>query len=82
MTGVVVDALSRPVAGASVALTAGPVELPDIAALTNNDGSFSFGVPQAGAYRVEAYGGSGHVSASVEVQPGKGGPVRLVLPSE
>lgn len=41
-----------PVGGASVALTGGPVPLPDVAALTEADGTFVTGVPVPGRYRI------------------------------
>lgn len=80
LRGVVTDAADRPVAGARVALAAGPVALPDIAALTGDDGSFSFGLPQPGRYEVVAYGDTGHVVRTVDVSVGQATSVRLALP--
>jgi hypothetical protein len=53
--------------------------MPDIAALTDGDGRFSFGVPVAGSYRLEAYGETGHAAETVAVGPGARAEVRLVL---
>jgi Carboxypeptidase regulatory-like domain len=79
--GTVTDSSNRPVAGARVALVAGPVELADVAALTGDDGSFAFGVPRAGRYRVEAYGDSGMVGLTIDLRPDQAAGVRLVLPN-
>ncbi len=79
--GVITDSSLRPVPGVRVAIAAGPADLQDIAALTGDDGSFSFTVPQAGVYRVEAYAEAGHVGANVEVRPGQTTSVRIALPS-
>jgi len=78
LSGTVVDPAGRPVAGATVAVVDAPVAVPDIAAITGDDGSFSFGVPAAGSYRVAAYGESGSGEATVVVDSG-GTSVRLVL---
>ena len=55
-----------------------PVAVPDVAAITGDDGSFSFGVPATGRYRVAAHGEQGSGEATVSVDPG-GTSVRLVL---
>ncbi|MDG4865864.1 carboxypeptidase-like regulatory domain-containing protein, partial [Streptomyces sp. T-3] len=52
ITGVVRDASGAPVAGAHVLFTAGPVALPDIAALTDGGGGFSLAAPVPGEYRI------------------------------
>ncbi len=80
LRGSVTDSRGRPAAGARVALAAGPVDLADIAALTGDDGSFAFGIPRPGTYRVEAFGDSTRVAQSVEVVPGRPARVHLVLP--
>jgi hypothetical protein len=67
------------VADARVALTAAPVEVPDIAVLTGEDGGFSLGVPAAGSYRVAAHGDQGSGQGTVDVERGGAGRVRLVL---
>lgn len=77
--GTVTDQSGRPVAGARVALAAGPAPVPDIAALTGDDGRFAFGVPAAGTYRVEAFGDPGHAATSVEVASGQEAAALLVL---
>jgi hypothetical protein len=52
--GVVVAADGRPVAGARVFFRAGPGSLPDIAALTGEDGAFALTAPREGTYEVAA----------------------------
>ncbi|MDQ5870934.1 MAG: carboxypeptidase-like regulatory domain-containing protein [Acidobacteriota bacterium] len=42
-------------ARARVAFAAGPVPLPDIAALTNTDGAFALSAPADGNYVVQCY---------------------------
>jgi Carboxypeptidase regulatory-like domain len=79
ISGVVVDAAGRPVADARVALAAAPVEVPDIAALTGEDGGFSIRVPVTGSYRVAAYGDQERAEETVDVDQGRGAQVRLVL---
>jgi hypothetical protein len=78
LSGVVVDAAGQPVADARVALAA-PVEVPDIAVLTGEDGSFSIGVPVPGAYRITAHADQGHAEEAVDVERGRTARVRLVL---
>jgi hypothetical protein len=79
LSGVVVDAAGRPVADARVALAAAPVEVPDIAALTDEDGRFSIAVPVTGAYRVTANADQGRAEEAVDVERGQTTRVRLVL---
>lgn len=77
--GVVTDRSGRPVAGARVALAAGPVEFPDIAALTGDDGRFMLSVPAAGRYEVAAYGDAGRSTVTADVRPGRAVEVSLIL---
>jgi hypothetical protein len=74
-----VDAAGRPVTDARVALTAAPVEVPDVAVLTDEDGGFSLGVPVAGSYRIAAHGDHGSAQETVDVVRGRAAQVRLVL---
>jgi hypothetical protein len=67
ISGTVTDPSGRPVPGASVAITAAPAPVPDIAALTGADGRFSIVVPVAGAYRVAAHGERGSADVAVTV---------------
>lgn len=53
MYGVVKDKNGNPVSQARVSFVAGPVPLPDIAALTNDDGKFVLSMPVAGEYVIE-----------------------------
>ena len=79
LSGVVVDAHGRPVRDARVALTAAPVDVPDIAVLTGEDGGFGIAVPVPGTYRLGAYVDSGHGEETVEVEQGGAAGVRLVV---
>ncbi|HET9257834.1 MAG TPA: carboxypeptidase-like regulatory domain-containing protein [Pseudonocardiaceae bacterium] len=54
IAGVVRAGKGDPVAAARVYVVDAPVSLPDIAALTGADGTFTIGVPAAGRYTLEA----------------------------
>lgn len=71
IAGVVRDGSGEPVAAARVYLVDAPVSLPDIAALTDADGTFSIGVPVPGRYTVEVTAeGWASAHATVAAQPG------------
>jgi hypothetical protein len=53
ISGVLRNPGGKPVADARVYFTDGPVPLPDIATLTDSDGTFSLSVPSAGTYVIE-----------------------------
>lgn len=66
--GRVVDASGEPVAGAVVYVISAPVNVPDIAAITDANGSFSIGAPVAGHYRFGVNPGAGEpVSTEIMV---------------
>ncbi|MFT4165544.1 MAG: carboxypeptidase-like regulatory domain-containing protein [Microlunatus sp.] len=65
--GVVTDPSGQPVPGAVVMLAAAPVPVPDIAALTDDEGRFSIVVPVSGAYRLLVRGAVDLVEISVAV---------------
>lgn len=52
INGAVTDPSGRPVVGAIVLIASSPVPVPDIAALTGQDGTFSIAVPAEGEYRL------------------------------
>ncbi len=52
ISGVVRDASGEPVRDARVYFTNSPVPLPDIAALTNDEGEYSLTAPAAGTYKI------------------------------
>ncbi len=52
ISGVVRDPRDKPVANARVYFTEGPVPLPEIAALTDDRGTFSLTAPAAGTYKI------------------------------
>ena len=82
LSGIVTDPAGRPVANARVALAAAPVEFVDVAALTGEDGRFSFGVPVVGVYRVEAFADEGHGAETVDLDASRSITVRVVLRTE
>lgn len=53
ISGVVIDNNCNAVSGARVSFVSGPVPLPDIAALTDNNGSFVISAPVPGEYVIE-----------------------------
>lgn len=69
ITGIVVDPQGHPVAGAVVAVTAAPVPVPDIAAVTGQDGRFSIMVSATGSYRLLINAGPATTEHGVDVGP-------------
>ena len=59
ISGSVIDAQGAPVDGARDFFTAGPVPLPDIAAVTGADGRFELTAPAPGDYTVACAGETG-----------------------
>ncbi len=53
ITGKVLDSKRNAISGARVFFSAGPGALPDIAALTNQEGEFSLPAPIPGTYTIE-----------------------------
>jgi hypothetical protein len=80
ISGVVRTTGGDPVQQARVYFTAGPVALPDIAALTDEEGSFTLSAPDAGTYRIECLAeGFAPAEATVEVAPGQESRIELRL---
>lgn len=52
--GRVLDSQGRPIPNAAVYVESAPVSLPDIAAITDEGGSFTLAVPSPGEYRIGA----------------------------
>ena len=68
ISGRVVDERGRPVAWARVMFTRSSVPVPDIAAVTAEDGTFTFSAPAKGSYELLAVSDEqGRGTASVEV---------------
>jgi uncharacterized GH25 family protein len=62
----------KPVAEASIYFSDGPEPLPEIAALTNDDGTFSITAPQSGKYVIKCVKeGFAEKSVTVSVTAGK-----------
>lgn len=73
ISGRVVDAAGRPVAGATVYAARSPVPLPDIAALTDRDGRFTLAAPQPGRYEIACRSEAlGNATAEVSVPGARG----------
>ena len=72
ISGFVGDSAGKPVTGARVYFTGGPVPLPDIAALTDGGGAFSLSVPSAGIYEIECNAdGFAPEAVTVALAPGQ-----------
>jgi hypothetical protein len=72
ISGLVTDESNVPIAMARVFVTASPVALPDIAALTGEDGVFRFSVAAAGHYTIGcAADGFSPATATVLASPGQ-----------
>lgn len=71
ISGQVRDSEGRPVAEARVSFAGGPVPLPDIAAMTGEDGSFQVAAPVPGEYSIVCTLPDGTSQLQdVEVEPG------------
>lgn len=80
LSGTVLDAAGKPVAGARVYLAEAPGPTPDIAMLTGADGRFTLAAAQPGRYRVACSTDAlGTASAAVEVGAGDPGDARVEL---
>ncbi len=53
VSGIVVDTNGRGVAGGRLFFTSAPQAVPDVAAVTSSDGSFTLTAPRKGAYTIE-----------------------------
>lgn len=72
ISGIVKDPGGKPVPQARVYFTDSPVPLPDIAALTDENGAFSLSVPSAGKYKIECVAeGFTPTASKVTVKSGK-----------
>ncbi len=71
ITGHVLDARGRPVAGARLDWVQAPVALPDVALLSGPDGGFTLAVPAAGRYRLRVSSDAhGQAEADLDARPG------------
>jgi hypothetical protein len=68
ISGVVQDLHGKPIAQAPVYFTNGPVPLPDIAALTDEEGAFTLTAPTRGSYTIAcAAEGFAPTEVSIEI---------------
>ena len=78
--GTVLDAAGRPVARARVYFVKAPVSVPDVAALSDDQGRFTLSAPEAGAYEIGASSDTqGSASAPIAVGE-RGGQLQIQLP--
>ncbi|HEY0678543.1 MAG TPA: carboxypeptidase-like regulatory domain-containing protein [Chitinophagaceae bacterium] len=68
--GVVRDQKDVPLEGLNIIIVSGPTH-PDITAVTDNDGTFSFSDLRAGNYMIKAYGMTESDDVPVKVYRGK-----------
>lgn len=80
VNGTVLDATGQPVAGATVIFTESPVPVPDVAALTDDEGKFSLAAPAPGHYEL-LVNAAGHAEKHIDAEVGavKGGQLRIEL---
>ncbi len=74
--GKVVDSSGTPMAGARILFLSGPVALPDVASLTNEQGQFVLAAPAAGVYRIRCISDS-HGELEQELQINAGSNVHI-----
>ena len=80
LSGTVHDPEGRPVAGARVLFASAPAPLPDIAALTGEDGRFTLSAPAEGSYELAVHAdGFAPASARCELTAAAGNPLRIKL---
>jgi protocatechuate 3,4-dioxygenase beta subunit len=79
ISGRVVDASGRGIAGARVMVTAAPGPVPDMAMLTDADGGFVIGAARPGRYTIAATtdAAAGEHSVTVATDPIRGVELRL-----
>lgn len=78
ISGIVHDPIGRPIAQARVYFMSGPVALPDIATLTNNEGAFALSAPSEGNYHI-GIAADGFAPTSIMVTIKGGQEVKLKL---
>jgi len=76
--GTVLTDSGEPLGGARVYFVRGPVALPDIAALTAEDGSFVLSAPAAGDYQIGA-AADGFAPSEASVRVGEADSARVTL---
>ena len=78
LTGRVLTAAGRPVAGARVHFVRGPVALPDVALLTDANGAFTLSAPAPGTYQLGC-AADGFAPATVAVDVAGGQPAKVEI---
>ncbi len=76
ITGVVVDRTGAGLAEARVFFIAGPAPLPDVAALTDDEGAFGLSAPMAGEYTIQCVA-DGYAPRSFQVSVANGQRVNI-----
>jgi len=79
VTGTVRDLKGHAIAGARISFVEGPIPLPDIAALTAANGTFSLTAPIAGTYRITCHA-DGFASQSRTITVDAGSRISLNFP--
>lgn len=83
LSGRVIDAAGRPVAGAAVMFGADSPEHPDVAQMTNADGRFFYPTLAPGRYTLVVRDEQGRTGgAQAVVSPGGAAEIRIVLTEE
>ena len=78
--GQVVDPQGNPVTEAAVYIAAAPVNMPDVALLTDEQGNFVIGAPVTGRYEIGARSEPWvAVEVKVEVQEGQSAVVKILF---
>lgn len=81
IAGVVTTGAGDPVAGARVLFSESPVPVPDVAAVTGNDGGFQLAAPVPGSYQLTVATDDAVTQAPVEVAAGaERAEVQVVVP--
>lgn len=81
--GIVKDRNGNPVARARVSFSAGPVSLPDIAALTDVNGAFALVAPAAGNYTIDVVTeASASMKTDIAVAGGQKEHIEIILERE
>ncbi|MDC0744747.1 peptidoglycan-binding protein [Polyangium mundeleinium] len=82
LRGRVIDRVRRPIAGATVAISAGDAPYPEVAAISAEDGSFTLPITRSGRYGVEAFSAGGRGATTTTVAGDETSDATIMLDSE